>query len=125
MPCFAVKSHKEAKLFKRPNTQLSEQAIKPQKRQNARKIFKVLFLPVLRLYCVFLNRGKICRLTEFEAFTRQNNQGTMVFSAKQREYLGFIALQSEYAGILRLGTAPLKDVVCRKSSTGNKKIFSF
>ena len=47
------------------------------------------------------------------------------FSAKQRDYLGFIALQSEYAGILRLGTAPLKDVVCRKSSTGNKKIFSF
>ena len=49
----------------------------------------------------------------------------MVFSAEQREYLGFIVLQSEYAGILRIAAAPLKDVVCRKSSTGNKKIFSF
>ena len=60
-----------------------------------------------------------------EKWSRQNNQGTMVFTAKQREYLGFIALQSEYAGILRIAAAPLKDVVCRKSSTGNKKIFSF
>ena len=45
--------------------------------------------------------------------------------AVKRRYLGFIALQSEYAGILWIAAAPLKDVVCRKSSTSYKKIFSF
>ena len=39
--------------------------------------------------------------------------------------IGFVALRSAYASILRSGNPPPKNAVCRKSPTGYEKIFSF
>ena len=75
-----------------------------------------------------LNSVNLYRLTKDLSFVCRRyhiSKASLMRWNKRYDGTKELLLPRSYAGILRIDAAPLKDVVCRKSSTGNKKLFSF
>ena len=75
-----------------------------------------------------LNSVNLYRLTKDLSFVCRRyhiSKASLMRWNKRYDGTKELLLPRSYAGILRIDAAPLKDVDCRKSSTGNKKLFSF